>query len=791
MNIQDFSKGLDALIERAETINAKNCELLGVDSDELTKQIDEPESGEDKSEEQSVDDVEPSTEENGEEMQSNGEETTGESVLQEGAGSAALQGVWNILSKGGKSALDTAAKGGKWAFDTAKNGMGAAIKTMEKNPKTTKTFANAGAATTVGLGGVYVGNEWLNAIPEREREKVRELLKDEKVRTELDAYVNAHTDKPTDQVVHDFLKMRGFDIDKGVFERLTGSKFDWKTGLAIGGIALAAPLVIHYGKKLIDKITGDEDEKPKRSARRRRVESIEESDDEDCIEVDMPEWAAYYLEYDDPSGLDDADVKMVKDYVESMKKEGYSLQTIEWDDRNEFCSHPEFGKGCSTVKACFRKKDVNEDAAHAAPVAAPNVSTGGRQMELAIPAVPEFNSTIYGHKSPSAADINNVAMKGKLGTAAADILAPTTQQQASHTYQQPTGQPTGQTHEKGWLDSAKDTLSQGYGKLKDFAKANPKTALGLAAGAGALGTAMLMSGRRRRRNEATFTPSTAKVLVGTGNPLGQSIEPVQTNEGLFQIAGQIVGGAIGGTLAGGAGADLGGRIASGAAMTLGSMGGGAAGKAIDDMTDGETDEGTISDAWTGTKNYIKKNAKLIFPVVGTIGGALAGAGKMNGAGVLVGSSLGGLAGTLAAQAVESKKPNPMGGFSDFQSWRKRKAVEEAEASKGDGRKDIWTLELGRQTSSDGDVDGIDDMKYSKTYESEGDAIEDAVKAHVEYAKNGDDIFVSVLAGEYQLPSGDIYGEPYVAFEVRDGRLFDMTGRDVTDEYGVIGGTEDK
>jgi hypothetical protein len=63
---------------------------------------------------------------------------------------------------------------------------------------------------------------------------------------------------------------------------------------------------------------------------------------------------------------------------------------------------------------------------------------------------------------------------------------------------------------------------------------------------------------------------------------------------------------------------------------------------------------------------------------------------------------------------------------------------------------------------------IDDMQITgQIYYSEEEAIEAARKGAKQYA-NRDDygvILFTVYAGEYQLPSGDIYGEPYDIYTV--------------------------
>jgi hypothetical protein len=58
------------------------------------------------------------------------------------------------------------------------------------------------------------------------------------------------------------------------------------------------------------------------------------------------------------------------------------------------------------------------------------------------------------------------------------------------------GAPT--SGERGWLDTTVDTVDRKYKELKDWASKNPGIAMGLAAGAAGLGTALLTRKRRRR-----------------------------------------------------------------------------------------------------------------------------------------------------------------------------------------------------------------------------------------------------------------------------------------------------
>lgn len=76
---------------------------------------------------------------------------------------------------------------------------------------------------------------------------------------------------------------------------------------------------------------------------------------------------------------------------------------------------------------------------------------------------------------------------------------------------------------------------------------------------------------------------------------------------------------------------------------------------------------------------------------------------------------------------------------------------------GQQRTPIFTLNAVDLTTDD----GIDDMQYtSQTYYSEEEAIEAAKDMASAYSDWDNVINISVMAGEYELPSGDVYGEPY-------------------------------
>lgn len=75
---------------------------------------------------------------------------------------------------------------------------------------------------------------------------------------------------------------------------------------------------------------------------------------------------------------------------------------------------------------------------------------------------------------------------------------------------------------------------------------------------------------------------------------------------------------------------------------------------------------------------------------------------------------------------------------------------------GQQRTPIFTLNAIDLTTDD----GIDDMQYtSQTYYSEDEAIEAAKEMANKYSDWDTVINISVMAGEYEMPSGDVYGEP--------------------------------
>ena len=63
-------------------------------------------------------------------------------------------------------------------------------------------------------------------------------------------------------------------------------------------------------------------------------------------------------------------------------------------------------------------------------------------------------------------------------------------------------------------------------------------------------------------------------------------------------------------------------------------------------------------------------------------------------------------------------------------------------------------------------EGFDDMQYtSKTYYSEEEAIKAAKEMANAYSDWDGVINISIMAGEYELPSGEVYGEPYDIYTI--------------------------
>jgi hypothetical protein len=75
------------------------------------------------------------------------------------------------------------------------------------------------------------------------------------------------------------------------------------------------------------------------------------------------------------------------------------------------------------------------------------------------------------------------------------------------------------------------------------------------------------------------------------------------------------------------------------------------------------------------------------------------------------------------------------------------------------KKEVFTLQIERMDEY-GEYEVVDEMKYAKIYYSFDDAVEDGKKAYDEYSAIEDKpVSVSIMGGEYEMPNGDIYGEP--------------------------------
>lgn len=75
------------------------------------------------------------------------------------------------------------------------------------------------------------------------------------------------------------------------------------------------------------------------------------------------------------------------------------------------------------------------------------------------------------------------------------------------------------------------------------------------------------------------------------------------------------------------------------------------------------------------------------------------------------------------------------------------------------KKEVFTIQVEREDEN-GEFEVFDAMKYAKTYYSLDDAIEAGKEAYDEYSAIEDrPISVCIMGGEYEMPNGDIYGEP--------------------------------
>ncbi len=68
-------------------------------------------------------------------------------------------------------------------------------------------------------------------------------------------------------------------------------------------------------------------------------------------ELPIPEYALSYLINDDPSALEDGEIKMVDEYIKGFEIKEGQYMTVNIDSENEayFTNSPEFGLPCNVV----------------------------------------------------------------------------------------------------------------------------------------------------------------------------------------------------------------------------------------------------------------------------------------------------------------------------------------------------------------------------------------------------------------------------------------------------------
>lgn len=179
-------------------------------------------------------------------------------------------------------------------------------------------------------------------------------------------------------------------------------------------------------------------------------------------------------------------------------------------------------------------------------------------------------------------------------------------------------------------------------------------------------------------NKKDTIPNT-KVIIGSGNPLGEKLKSVDTNEGILStvlgVAGSVAGGMATGSLIDGA--SFGGKLAAGLGSTFGSQAGAKIGQMLEPEDEQMVSEGivdSIKDGWEGTKNFIKKNKHLILPTLGTVAGIAYGAksnSKMAAAFPIVGGMMGSIAANSMNESTQSDT-SIINGFNDFKSWKTKK-----------------------------------------------------------------------------------------------------------------------
>lgn len=179
-------------------------------------------------------------------------------------------------------------------------------------------------------------------------------------------------------------------------------------------------------------------------------------------------------------------------------------------------------------------------------------------------------------------------------------------------------------------------------------------------------------------NKNDTIPNT-KVIIGSGNPLGEKLKSVGTNEGILSTVLGVAGSVAGGMLIPG-GNTFGGKLASGLGSNLGAQAGAKIGQMLEPEDEQMVSEGIvdgIKDGWEGTKNFLKKNKYLILPTLGTVTGIAYGANsnsKMAAAFPVVGGMLGSIVANSMNESTQSDT-SIINGFNDFKSWKTKKYSE--------------------------------------------------------------------------------------------------------------------
>ena len=68
--------------------------------------------------------------------------------------------------------------------------------------------------------------------------------------------------------------------------------------------------------------------------------------------LDIPEWALYYLAYNESDGLTEEEFDMLTAFIEFNFPMGYTME-VQWDNYNEFDTHPAFGLPTKTYQVDF------------------------------------------------------------------------------------------------------------------------------------------------------------------------------------------------------------------------------------------------------------------------------------------------------------------------------------------------------------------------------------------------------------------------------------------------------